>query len=109
VPVTVDAATGLAVLPSASRLSLSGDTPNPFQTRTEIRFGLPAAGAHSLVVYDVAGRHIRTLSQGVSEAGARAVVWDRRNEQGHPVPAGVYFYMLRAAQGELRERVVVVR
>jgi hypothetical protein len=36
-------------------------------------------------------------------------VWDRRNEQGHPVPAGVYFYMLRAAQGELRERVVVVR
>ena len=74
-----------------------------------VRFTLPTAGDHSLAVYDVAGRRVRSLSSGRIEAGPREVLWDGRNEEGRPAPSGVYFYRLRAAAGELNERAVLRR
>jgi hypothetical protein len=108
-PVTVDLATAASVVATVPKMSLSGGAPNPFDARTEIRFDVPSSGSHSLIVYDVAGRHVRTLSQGHGVAGPQRVEWDGRDDRGRRVPAGVYFYALRSREGELRQRVVAVR
>jgi hypothetical protein len=107
--VTVDPAT-LVQLPGApGELSLSAAVPNPFRGATAIRFALPTPGDHSLVIFDVAGRRVRSLSSGAAEAGPHVVRWEGRDDEGRFVPSGVYFYRLRTGAGELRERVVIRR
>jgi murein tripeptide amidase MpaA len=105
--VIVDSSTEIAVLSPGPRFFLSPGAPNPFGARTSISFGLPAPGEHSLVVYDVAGRRVRTLSRGRKEAGVHAVAWDGRNEIGRLMPSGVYFCTLQAESGALHRRVIL--
>jgi hypothetical protein len=71
--------------------------PNPFNPITTIRYDVPQGGARvAIVVYDVAGRRIRTLVDGVQPAGKLSVVWDGRNQAGQGVASGVYFYRMSA-------------
>jgi hypothetical protein len=105
----VNASTDVVTVAPGIAFALRTNTPNPFRSRTTIGFSLPAASDHSLTVYDVTGRRVRTLSSGFREAGAHDVVWDGRNAEGNLVPAGVYFYALRSDAGELRRRAVLQR
>ena len=107
--VVVDLASAAPAIGNGSAFTLAANRPNPFEERTSIRFSLPAAGSHSLTVFDVAGRRVRTLSGGHRSAGAHEVIWDGRNDSGNRVPSGVYFYTLRSSSGELRERAVLRR
>jgi murein tripeptide amidase MpaA len=109
VSVIVEAATDVSTLGGRQVFSLSENVPNPFGARTTIRFSLPVAAEHSLIVYNVAGRRVRSLSSGWVPAGAHEVRWDGRNEEGDLVPSGVYFYRLSAEGRELHERAVLRR
>ena len=53
------------------------------------------------MIYDAAGRAVRTLVSGRKDAGYYDVYWDGRNEADVEVPAGVYFYRFQA--GDYRE------
>jgi len=53
-------------------------------------------GAASLRIYDVSGREIRALVDGMTKAGRYQVVWDGQDAGGHRMPAGTYFYELNA-------------
>ena len=75
---------------------LAQNYPNPFNPSTVIRFSLPLAGHARLAIYDVLGRRLRTLVDGMQPAGAQQVTWDGRNEAGASVASGVYFYRLEA-------------
>jgi hypothetical protein len=66
-----------------------GNYPNPFNAQTNITYELPNAGSVDLQVYDIAGRHVATLVDGVQETGAKTVTWDAA-----AVPSGIYFYRL---------------
>jgi len=79
-------------LPQA--VSLRQNYPNPFNPMTSIAFSLPAAEQVKLAVYDVAGRHVRTLHDGVAAAGEHTVVWDGTDQAGRAVPSGTYVYRL---------------
>jgi DNA-binding beta-propeller fold protein YncE len=76
--------------------SLSQNYPNPFNPTTTITYYVPDGGAQwvRLVVYDVSGARVRTLADGMVPGGKYTVEWDGRNDQGHPVSSGVYFYRL---------------
>jgi len=76
--------------------ALEQNYPNPFNPATNIRFSLPKEVNVSLKVYDVLGREIATLMNGVKQPGTYEVIWDARG-----VPSGVYFY--RLAAGEFRD------
>jgi len=71
--------------------------PNPFNPATTFSFELRFAGKAELVVVDARGRLVRTLVQGVQDAGTHEVVWDGRDERGRQAASGVYYYRLRAA------------
>lgn len=70
--------------------------PNPARGPCTLRFSLAAAAPGSLVVYDAAGRLVRTLAAGPFARGATSVRWDGRDDAGRPLPRGVYFARLRA-------------
>jgi predicted outer membrane repeat protein len=66
--------------------------PNPFNPQTTIRFALPAAAHTTVKIFDVAGRHVKTLVDADLEARAHDVVWVGDDARGQSVAAGVYFY-----------------
>ncbi len=68
--------------------------PNPFNSRTNIVFNLPATSDIELSVYDITGSKVAVLASGRVEAGSHSVTWDGHNKAGHPVSSGIYFYKI---------------
>lgn len=84
--------------------SLSQNYPNPFNPSTVISYEVPAPGRVVLRVYDVLGREVATLVDGMQQPGRHAVTW---NAAG--CASGVYFYRLEAGQGLSTKRALLVR
>jgi len=63
--------------------------PNPFNPTTQIEFTLSEVQNVSLRVYDMAGRQVAVLVDGVREAGRHAATFNADN-----LASGVYFYKL---------------
>jgi hypothetical protein len=89
--------------------ALSQNYPNPFNPETTISYALPEASRISLVIYDGAGQHVRTLADHHLEAGRYEVVWDGRNAAGQEVGSGLYFYELRAGKFRGVRKMLLVR
>ncbi len=88
---------------------LEQNYPNPFNPQTTIRFALPEATEARLVVLDVLGREVRTLSQGILPAGSHEVQWDGRSATGTPVPSGLYFYRLETPDFAQTRRMLLIK
>lgn len=75
--------------------------PNPFSSTTTIRFTLPVREAAELAVYDLQGRLVRQLPQGVLSAGLHeATLMDQ------DLAPGVYLCRLQTASGSAVQRLV---
>ena len=76
--------------------ALTQNYPNPFNAATTIEFQLATPAAVELTLYDAIGQKIRTLVARHLAAGYYRTQWNGRNDAGHTVASGVYFYRLRA-------------
>jgi hypothetical protein len=65
--------------------------PNPFNARTEIKFALPAAGLVRVQIINLAGQTVRTLAEGSFARGWHLLTWDAQDDQGRPLPSGLYY------------------
>lgn len=68
--------------------------PNPFNPETKIHFDLPKSTHVKLEIYNLLGQRIKTLCDGPKTAGNHAVKWDGKDDQGHNVSSGIYFYKI---------------
>lgn len=93
-PVADDA--GLRLLPGA---------PNPFTQAVDLAFELPRPGRARVELFDVRGRRVRTLLEGVLPAGPHTV----RLTAADDTPAGVYFVRLSTPDGVRARRVIRTR
>lgn len=93
--VGIDGVTAVGPTPG-KRTGLISVTPNPFNPATEISYSLERDGPVSLVVYDVAGRNVRTLVDRSEAAGIHRVRWDGRDRFGRGVSSGIYYARFRA-------------
>jgi hypothetical protein len=80
--------------------------PNPFSTGTRVEFNLPDAGTARINVYDVQGRRVRTIHDGVMAAGSHEVSWDGTDDAGRRLASGVYWITLTSAGRESHQQVV---
>jgi hypothetical protein len=85
----------------SSNFVLFQNSPNPFHKLTAISFQIPnfhpaSRISHpvSLNIYDISGRHIRTLVDQHMEAGFHSVTWEGKDDQKQEVSSGIYFYKL---------------
>jgi hypothetical protein len=88
------------------RVQLRGAVPSPFKFRTTISYNLPAAGRAKLVVYDLAGKLVKTLASGNLPAGPGQVTWNRTDDAGKTVARGVYFCRLQTGGADLSRKLV---
>jgi hypothetical protein len=88
------------------RFDLGGSFPNPSASLTSIPFALTRPGPVRLVVWDMQGRPVRTLAEGMMRPGFYSMRWDGRGQSGQPVGPGVYVYSLASGEGFLRRTLV---
>jgi hypothetical protein len=75
--------------------TLEQNYPNPFNPQTTIRYSSPKAGQVQLYIYNVDGKFVRRFEHSSSTAGLNQILWDGRDEDGRPMPSGMYFYTLK--------------
>jgi hypothetical protein len=81
--------------------------PSPFRTGTTVDLAVAEQTSVSVRIYDVQGRVVRELAEGVLQAGRYRIYWDGRSGSGARVASGTYFVRLQA--GELRQVHKLVR
>jgi Subtilase family/SdrD B-like domain/Secretion system C-terminal sorting domain len=93
-------------LTSAMPLSygLDQNYPNPFNPNTIIGYRLPAQSHVTLKIFDVLGREVATLVNGIEEPGYKSVNYD-----AHILPSGVYFYRLRSGTFDETKKLILLR
>ncbi len=98
---------GTGAIPGRTALRMA--FPNPFDQHMTIALALSHQGPASVGVFDVAGRKVRSLIQGVQPAGERLVTWDGRDDSGARLGAGVYMLRLDAGGHSETRAVRLVR
>ncbi|MFN8177722.1 MAG: S8 family serine peptidase [bacterium] len=83
--------------------------PNPVRGPVTIRFTLPAEAWAKVSIFDVQGRLVRTLLEGLRGAGGHDVAWDGTDGGGHPTAPGVYFARVAADGRSALQKVTVLR
>jgi hypothetical protein len=72
-------------------------SPNPFAGTTLLRFSLPETQRVAVTVYDVRGRLISSVFDGIEEAGMHEAVWKDTGPDGRRATPGIYFCRVATA------------
>jgi hypothetical protein len=86
---------------------LGQNYPNPFNPVTTITFSVPTAGtdnAVSLRIFDLLGREVATLVNGIMKTGSHTVQFEATR-----VPSGMYFYRLQAEHFSAVKKMILLK
>lgn len=86
------------------KFSLSQNFPNPFNPATMIEYSIAKAENVQLKVYDLLGREIATLVNGIQVPGSYNVTFNASK-----LSSGVYFYKLTAGSYTSIKRMVLIK
>ncbi|HQM36936.1 MAG TPA: T9SS type A sorting domain-containing protein [Candidatus Marinimicrobia bacterium] len=73
------------------KYKLTQNFPNPFNPTTTIRYQVPVTSYLTITVYDLLGREVVTIFDGVQQAGNYTAILDGSN-----LTSGIYFYRMEA-------------
>jgi len=101
--------TGSAPVAIAEEYELAQNYPNPFNPQTTISFKLPHSEYIELSIYNIDGRLLRTIANGVFSAGRHAVVWNGSDAEGQQAPSGSYFCRLKTPGFQKSIKLTLIR
>lgn len=78
--------------------------PNPFNPTTVIEYGLPKASRVLLDVFDVLGRKVAVLQDGIQNAGVYRITFDAKG-----LGSGVFYYRIRSEGFEKVQKMLLMR
>jgi hypothetical protein len=87
-----------------NRFDLAQNYPNPFNPTTNISYTLKKSGNVRLAVFDLLGREVAVLVNGVQTAGAHIIPF-----AGHNLTSGVYFYRLENAGTTMTKKMILLK
>ncbi len=92
-----------------TRLKLGPNYPNPSNTTTQIKFGLPTSSHVRLQIINIRGQTVKILVDEEKPAGWHTVTWDGKNESGRDVASGIYLYMIEADNKKIFKKMTIIR
>lgn len=101
-PVSTSIDEGTSSLPT--QFELKGNYPNPFNPTTNIAYSVPTNSEVRLAVYDMLGRQVATLVNGVQAPGNYSVNFDATN-----LSSGMYLYRLQAGNFSQTQKMMLVK
>ncbi|MFO7639613.1 MAG: S8 family serine peptidase, partial [bacterium] len=81
--------------------------PSVAQRSVTVSYMAPMGREHSLGIYDINGRLVRSLATGTAPAGLQRLAWDMTDGSGRRVGSGVYFCKLVAGERSQTRKLVV--
>ena len=88
---------------------LSQNFPNPFNPSTVIQYSLPKNNFVYLKIIDLEGREVKTLINSFQISGNKSVIWNATNNQGRPVAAGMYFYLIESGEFLSAKKMILIK
>jgi photosystem II stability/assembly factor-like uncharacterized protein len=88
----------------ANYFRLEQNYPNPFNPKTAISFQLSVISFVTLRVFDILGREVTTLTNGVKEAGLHRIEWNASGFRG-----GIYFYRIKIGNSTETKKMILLR
>ena len=70
--------------------------PNPFNPVTTIQYDLSKESFVDITIYDMFGNVVHNFVNANEFPGYKSIQWNAINNQGEPVPAGIYLYKIHA-------------
>ena len=95
------------IIPSI--FALHQNYPNPFNPSTSIEYDLPSDAYTVVTVFDVMGKHVKTLINKNQDAGFKTVRWDAKNDKGENVSAGMYIYQIKSGANVASKKMILLR
>ena len=89
--------------------ALEQNFPNPFNPFTTLRYDLPEDALVNITIYDMMGRQVKTLINGLQTPGYKTVQWDATNDKNRPVSAGLYLYTIQAGEFRQTKKMVLLK
>jgi len=90
-------------------ITLSQNYPNPFHRTTTLAFAVTERGFAKLSIYNIEGKRVKTMFEGICEAKTCRIVWDGTDWRGNPVTSGIYFYRLQAGGNVLTKKMAFIQ
>jgi hypothetical protein len=90
------------------QLELSQNYPNPFNSSTTINFETPPATKANLAIYDLTGRKVATLFDGIS-SGSKSVVWNTNEGDTHQISSGIYLCKLIGGNRSITQKMILLK
>ena len=93
--------TDTALTSSRSLLEVVEDvqiSPNPVGEKLTLSFNLPEKMPMDISIYDLRGRKVHSLYQGMLKPGAHAYSWDGRSDKGKSIQPGWYVAVMRSGE-----------
>jgi fibronectin type 3 domain-containing protein/V8-like Glu-specific endopeptidase len=95
--------------PKPHRLALLPNYPNPFNANTIINYELPAVTRVQLVIYDLNGRQVKRLYEGLQPAGNYQITWDGHSDYGQRLASGIYLCRLETESMALIQKLLLLK
>jgi len=83
--------------------------PNPFNLSTELMYTLPVDAEVTLKIYNILGREVITLVEGIKTAGDHRIRWNGTDESGREVTSGIYLYRLQADATSMTRKMILLK
>lgn len=81
--------------------------PNPVTTTTTIPFSVERRCRVELALFDIVGRRVRTIVDGMQSEGAHAVEFDGLDDRGRRLVPGVYTYRMQVGSFTQSRKMIV--
>ena len=84
-------------------------SPNPFSAGVRASYAVGRSMPVRLAVYDVEGRLVRVLEDGIQAAGEHTATWDGTDSSGGRAGSGIYFLRLEAGSRAVTRKAVFLK
>ena len=86
---------------------IAGEHPNP---EVKIPFDLDESGSVKISIFSASGHRVREDETESLSVGVQMYAWNLNDDEGRPVPSGIYIYLVTSGDRLMRrEKVAVVR
>jgi len=96
--------TGNPPLEIPTEYSLEQNYPNPFNPTTKIEFAIPTSGVVTIVLFDILGKEVATVTKNFYSAGKHTATVNLSH-----LSSGLYFYTMQSGKFIARKKMVLIK
>ena len=94
---------------NANNIKILSCFPNPFNPSILLEYKIGKRNHVRLDVYNILGKKVKSLVDGVQEAGNFYTKWDGKNRFNKPLPSGAYFLRMQSGEYHTIKKITLIK